>query len=81
MSTELAEFRRAIQELRDISTRTENNVVWIRDGMETTAQRIAANETRIGKVENRQHWLAGIYSSISAGLAVFGVHLFGGHAS
>jgi hypothetical protein len=65
--SDMAEVRRALQEIRDISTATATNVEWIRaQGTD--------HDKRLRRVEAKQHWYAGIAAAVGALIGVGGSH-------
>jgi len=73
--SDLAEIRNVLDSIRDVATRTSQDVAWIKGGMEKSGARMDEHEKRIGRVENRQHWYSGAGAVLGALAGYFGVHL------
>jgi hypothetical protein len=57
--SELAEIRRALDDIRAATAATATDVKWIKQGMQRGTERIDAQDTRLHKVESRVNWFAG----------------------
>ncbi len=68
MSQQLAEIQRALG-------RIEGVVGEIKAGMARGAERTDKHDARLGKLENRQHWYAGIAAGIGTLLGIGGSHM------
>ncbi len=66
------EMRAGIDGMRQDTTRTATDVAWIRDAMKRETERGDKLTERVGKVERRQYWYAGIFAAVLAALHIGG---------
>ena len=73
-----ADLARKIDEIHEMAARTSQDVVWIREGMTSTAERIDKHAERISSVEKTVSHTAGRSSAIGAlaGAIVSGIGTF-----
>lgn len=72
--SDLAEIRRELTALREIAARVQQDVAWIKDGMEDHREVTGKHDERIQSVERRQWWLSGVAAAIGALLGYGGGH-------
>jgi len=73
--TEMQELRRTLASVLDVSTRTSQDVTWIKDGMKAGTDRVEKLERRAGRIESRQHWYSGAGAVLGAALTAFVSHI------
>jgi len=73
-----ADLTHKIDEIHEMAARTSQDVVWIREGMTATAERIDKHAERISSVEKTVSHAAGRSSAIGAlaGAIVSGIGTF-----
>lgn len=64
--SELSELRKEVGEIRELAARTDTNVNWLRGAFGHIVQRTDKHDERLGKVERRQFWVAGVFAAIGA---------------
>jgi len=64
--SDLAEIRRELSAIRDMTARTGQDVTWIKNGMERGAARMDGHDKSIAKLENGNHRSTGFVAGIAA---------------
>jgi hypothetical protein len=72
--SDFSELRKEVGEIRELAARTDSNTRWLREAFGYQVTRGDKHEERLGKVENRQWWIAGIFTAIGALLGVGGAN-------
>jgi hypothetical protein len=72
--SEISDLRKEMGEIRELAARTDANVRWLREAFGYQLKRGDKHEERIGKVEGRQWWIAGIFTAIGALLGIGGAN-------
>lgn len=67
----MSELSDKVDRLVETAARTDTNVSWIRNEM---SRRVDDHEDRLRKVEGRQWWIAGAFTTIGALLGIGGTH-------
>ncbi len=72
--SELSEIRRELAAIRDVTTRTCQDVTWIKGGMEADRKEVKEIRKDLRSVERRQWWLSGAAAVIGAILGIGGAN-------